>query len=299
MFSTHKRMARLGFSLALGVLSIVGNPGGYESSLPAAVAQGALTTPIRIAYGPDPLQFGDLRIPSGPGPHPVAVVIHGGCWLNLFGLDLMDDMSDVLTDAGLATWNIEYRRLGDPGGGFPNTLTDVGMAVDKVRDLAPTYDLDLSQVITIGHSAGGHLGFWAAARHQLPSGDPLRSADPLPLDAAVSLAGILNLAEGEELNVCNGLIPVLMGGTPAQVPERYAQASPSEFLPLGLQQTLIHANDDPIVPLEMSEHYRKAARDAGDGDVKLKRIPHNHFSVIDPAAPEWPKVFEEILRVFE
>jgi acetyl esterase/lipase len=158
MFSTHEHMAQFGFALALGVLGICGNLGGNELLIPAAAAQGAVTTPVRIAYGSDPLQVGDLRLPAGVGPYPVAVVIHGGCWSNFFGLDLMDDMSDALTAAGVATWNIEYRRIGDPGGGFPNTLIDVGMAVDKVRDLAPMYHLDLSRVITVGHSAGGHLG---------------------------------------------------------------------------------------------------------------------------------------------
>src|SRR5262245_38970909 len=165
MCVTHRRLARLGLSLALGVLSLYGNPGGHAPAVPSAAAQSPDTTAVRIAYGPHPLQVGDLRIPSGPGPHPVAVVIHGGCWVNLFGLDLMDAMSDTLTAAGVATWNIEYRRIDDPGGGYPHTFLDVGLAVDTVRDLAPRYNLDLGRVITVGHSAGGHLGLWAAARY--------------------------------------------------------------------------------------------------------------------------------------
>jgi acetyl esterase/lipase len=252
MFSTHEHMAQVGFALALGVLGIYGNLGGRETLVPAAAAQGPVTTPIRITYGSDDLQFGDLRLPSGLGPYPVTVVIHGGCWSNFFGLDLMDDMSDALTAAGVAPWNIEYRRIGDPGGGFPNTLIDVGMAVDKVRDLAPVYHLDLSRVITVGHSAGGHLGLWVAVRHRLPAGHLLRGAAPLLLSAVVTLAGIPNLAESVALNVCIGDAPgggvavpyaaVLMGGTPDQVPQLYAVASPSELLPLSLRQTLIHGD---------------------------------------------------------
>jgi acetyl esterase/lipase len=162
-------MAQLGLSLALSVLSISGNLGGHGRLVPSAAAQGATTT-IRIAYGPDPLHFGDLRIPSGSGPHPVAVVIHGGCWTNLVGLDFNNAMSDALTEVGIATWNIEYRRTQDLDGGYPNTLTDVGMAVDKLRDLAPIHHLNLDRVITVGHSAGAHLGVWVGARHLFPVG---------------------------------------------------------------------------------------------------------------------------------
>jgi acetyl esterase/lipase len=229
------------------------------------------------------------------------VVIHGGCWFNLFGLEQMDAMSDTLTATGVATWNIEYRRIGDPGGGFPNTLTDVGMAVDTVRELAPTYNLDLSRVITVGHSAGGHLALWVAARHQLPEGHPLRGEDPLPLSAAVALAGIPNLAESLlDPKVCLGYAAVLMQGTPDEIPELYAVASPSELLPLGLRQTLIHGTADTIVPLAMSEHYRDAARHAGDHQVSLKKVKNaGHFDMIDPASPKWPQVFERILEQFE
>jgi acetyl esterase/lipase len=300
MSSTHRLTARLGLSLALSVLSICGHPGGHEPAVPAAEAQGALSTAVRIAYGSDPLQFGDLRLPSGPGPYPVAVVIHGGCWFNMFGLEFMDAMSDILTTAGVATWNIEYRRIGDPGGGFPNTLTDVGLAVDTVRELASTYHLDLGRVITVGHSAGGHLALWVAARHRLPAGNPLRGADPLPLSAAVALAGIPNLAESLDLNVCSGLAAVLMQGTPDEIPELYAEASPSELVPLGLRQTLIHGTADTIVPLEMSEHYRDAAHDAGDHQVSLKKVHDaGHFDMIEPTSPKWSQVFERIIEQFE
>jgi acetyl esterase/lipase len=300
MFSTRGLMPWFGLALAFGLLSLCGHPGGSEPFVPAAEAQGTDTAVERIPYGSDPLQFGDLRIPSGPGPYPVAVVIHGGCWTNFFGLDLMDDMSDTLTAAGVATWNIEYRRIGDPGAGFPGTLTDVGMAVDKLRDLAPTYDLDLERVITVGHSAGGHLGFWVGARHRLPAGHLLRGAEPLPLSAAVALAGILNLVESLEHDVCIDYAEVLMHGTPDEIPELYAVASPSELLPLGLRQTLIYGTEDPIVPLAMSDHYRDAARAAGDHQVSLQKVQGaDHFDVIDPTSPKWPQVFERILEQFE
>jgi acetyl esterase/lipase len=301
MFATHGRIARLGLALALSVWSIYGNLGGDKPAVPAAVAQGTVTTPVRIAYGSDdPLQFGDLRIPSGPGPYPVAVVIHGGCWSNFFGLALMDAMSTTLTAAGVATWNIEYRRVGDPGGGFPNTLTDVGRAVDTVRVLAPIYHLDLRRVITVGHSAGGHLGVWVGARHLFPVGHPLRGPDPLPLRASVPLAGIMNLATYLNLNLCGEFVDDFMGGTPGEVPERYALASPSALLPIGLDTTLVQGTLDDIVPPALAEHYRRDAKDAGDHHVKLHKIHGaDHFAVITPTSPAWPKVQKAILHAVD
>lgn len=123
----------------------------------------------RVTYGADPLQFGDLRLPSGKGPFPVAVVIHGGCWVSTFAtLQNTAAMADALRDAGIATWNVEYRRLDNPGGGWPGTFTDVGIAADHVRVLAKTYPLDLSRVLAVGHSAGGHLALWLAGRSAAP-----------------------------------------------------------------------------------------------------------------------------------
>jgi acetyl esterase/lipase len=288
-------------ALALGMLVGSARSLGNAPLAAAAAPIACTTTPSRIIYGDDSrFQFGDLRVPSGPGPHPVAVIIHGGCWLNLFGLDLMDGTSEALTAAGLATWNIEYRRLGDPGGGYPNTFTDVGLAIDTVRDLAPRCNLDLGNVMTVGHSAGGHLGVWAAARHRLQPENPLRGPDPLPLSGVVALAGIFDLAESRTSTACGKLAEQLLEGTPEEVPARYAETSPSALVPLGVRQVLIHGTDDPIVPLVVSQHYRQVARQAGDRHVQLKKIQHgDHFDVIDPSSPTWPQVLERIVALVQ
>lgn len=302
MTASHRLLCSGGLALALTAFGGCASPEDNDILARFAETTSALQTssPIRIAYGPDALHYGDLRLPSSAdGPHPVAVVIHGGCWLNLPGLDLtlMDAMSDRLTDKGVATWNIEYRRIGDPGGGYPNTLTDIGLAVDKLRDLAPLYNLDLDNVVTVGHSAGGHLSVWVAARETLPQAHPLRGPDPLPVSAAVSLAGILNLAEYLDSNICGEFVDELMGGRPEEVPERYALASPSERLPLGVRQILVNGTDDPIVPLEHAEDYRKAARRAQDRQVFLTKLHGgDHFDVITPSSPKWPTVEREILH---
>jgi acetyl esterase/lipase len=151
----------------------------------------------RIAYGGDPLQFGELRVPTTGGPHPLAIVVHGGCWLAKIGgmdaravaADNMRPAAAALTDAGIATWNIEYRRLGNDGGGWPGTFKDVANAADFVRTLAREHRLDLTRVISIGHSAGGHFALWLAARPKLPKTSELYSSDPLKLVGVVDLDG--------------------------------------------------------------------------------------------------------------
>jgi acetyl esterase/lipase len=253
----------------------------------------------RVTYGDDPRQFGDLRVPQGQGPYAVAVVIHGGCWSNQYGLELMDAMSESLARAGIATWNIEYRRIGDSGGGYPNTMTDVGAAVDSLRALAPKYGIDLAKVITVGHSAGGHLGTWAAARPKLPKASAIRGADPLPIRAAVALAGVLDLSESIDLGVCGGRAVDLVGGTPTELPARYAETSPRELLPIGVQQRMIHGTADTLVPFVMSEHYRSAAQAAGDMADLLAIQGGDHFDVIEPSSSRWKDVEAGILSALK
>ena len=144
----------------------------------------------RITYGDDPSQFGDLFLPQGDGPHPVLFLLHGGCWRAPYGLEPVGQMARTLADAGLAVWSLEYRRLGN-GGGWPHTFLDVAHGADLLRELATTYPLDLTQVVVAGHSAGGHLALWSAARPQLPADSPIYTPDPLPFQAVVALAPCL------------------------------------------------------------------------------------------------------------
>jgi acetyl esterase/lipase len=149
----------------------------------------------RIAYGEDPKQYGELRVPAGGGPHPLVVLVHGGCFKAAYATaEYMAPIGDALKDEGIASWSIEYRRLGDPGGGWPGTYRDVGRGIDLLRSIAGQYGLDLSRVVVVGHSAGGHLAMWAAGRSRLPRESPLYSADPLPLRGAVDLAGPVDMS---------------------------------------------------------------------------------------------------------
>ena len=254
---------------------------------------------VRIFYGPDPLQFGDLSLPDGPGPHPVVAVVHGGFWRAQYDLDHIGHACAALTARGVATWSIEYRRLGNAGGGWPGTFLDVAAAIDHLREIGPTYNLDLSRVVTFGHSAGGHLALWLAARRSIPAGDPLYTPSPLPLTAAISLAGVSDLRLGSEMRLSNGVVEELIGGSPREVPARYATTSPSEMLPLGVPQMLIHGTEDGNVPFDISRAYHDAAIARGD-DVKLVELPGaGHFEVIDPSSKEWERVVEVVLQAAE
>ncbi|MBI3362061.1 MAG: alpha/beta fold hydrolase [Chloroflexi bacterium] len=250
----------------------------------------------RIPYGPDQLQFGDLRLPSGPGPYPVAIVIHGGFWLAFYDLTLMDSICAALTEAGVATWNIEYRRVGNRGGGWPGTFQGVGLAADHLRELARRNNLDLDRVVSLGHSAGGHLALWLAGRHRIPAGNVLSSGTggPLPLKTVVSLAGVNDLEWAARRRVGMGAVERLIGGGPDTHPERYAVGSPAALLPLGVRQILIHGTDDGNVPFEISRVYRDAAVVRGDEAVLIPLPGAGHFEVIDPQSREWGRVSEAV-----
>lgn len=252
----------------------------------------------RISYGNDPLNFGDLRLPSGPGPHPVAVVIHGGCWRSENDLRHISHLSAALTRAGIATWTLEYRRVGDEGGGWTGTFSDVAGGADYLRALAKRFPLDLSRVILVGHSAGGQLALWLAARRNLPRQSRLYSENPLPVRGIVSLAGITDLRSFSVASAyCNASVAPLLGGTPDEVPERYAQASPIELLPFGVPLRLLRGSLDGIVPIEQSARFAARAQDKGDHAEVWLIEGAGHFDLIAPFAPAWTRVERAVVSL--
>jgi acetyl esterase/lipase len=226
----------------------------------------------------------------------VVVVIHGGYWRALYDLAYMGHVGAALTAVGLATWNVEYRRLGNPGGGWPGTFQDLGAAVDHLRGLAQSYPLDLGRVVALGHSAGGHAALWLAGRARLPPGSLLYRPDPLPLRAAVPLAPVADLRLGWELGLSAGVVDVLLEGSPIIVPDRYAAANPLALLPLGLPQILIHGTADTDVPILLSERYQARAAALGD-PARLLALPGvDHFAPVDPRSAVWPEVLATVQR---
>lgn len=246
----------------------------------------------RIAYGKDEFQFGELRLPKTAGPHPVAVVIHGGCWMSQYGLGYMGHISAALTEAGIATWNIEYRRVGNVGGGWPGTFEDAARATDYLREIAGKYSLDLNRVVIVGHSAGGHLALLLAARKRFPKDSSLYSANPLPLRGIVSLAGITDLRKTG--TACDKEVIQLMSGEAKDKAALYNLASPIELLPLGVKQKIVQGGADNIIPMVMATDYAEAAKKKKD-DVELIALKEaDHFQLVDPKSPAWATVLESV-----
>jgi acetyl esterase/lipase len=238
-----------------------------------------LARPERYRYGRARSQRADLYVPDGPGPHPVVVMLHGGYWRSRYGKSLMRGVSADLARRGFAAWNVEYRRVGRHGGGWPATFDDVAAAIDLLAELGDER-LDLDDVAAVGHSAGGQLAIWAAAR-----------ADPrVPIRRVVAQSAVLDLvAAGEPA-------ATLLGGGPDDVPERYAAANPMQLVPLGKPTLVVHGADDETVPLERSRLYVEAARAAGDPAELVEPSPGHHRIHIDPRSDAWQIVAEWVTR---
>jgi len=246
------------------------------------------------AYGTDPQQIGELTLPLLGKPTPLVVLIHGGYWRTGFTRVELADLAQNLAHVGYASWNLDYRRVGDPGGGWNGTLLDVSMGIDKLAQIGPEKHLDLDHIAFMGHSAGAQLALWAAARGK-PGAGGLGAPKVLP-KAVVSLSGVLDLVQsgrtttaGGEAELKKSLIDFL-GGTPAQVPDHYAAVSPMALLPIGVPQLLLHGTKDDRVSIEQSRAYVAAAKAAGDKIDLIELVDVDHFAVLESAKNWWDQV---------
>jgi acetyl esterase/lipase len=229
-----------------------------------------LARPERHRYAAHRWARADLHAPPGPGPFPVVVLIHGGHWRAKYGKVVMKALAGDLARRGMAAWNIEYRRLGrGQGGGWPATFDDVSAAIDHLAQLRDPR-LDLGDVSAVGHSAGGQLALWAAAR----------GTARVTLRRVVAQAAVCDLVSAGE--------PArrLLGGSPEQVPERWAAADPMRLPPLGVPLLLVHTPEDNTVPVKRSRRFAELARAAGD-TVELVEPPGGHRIHIDPRSQAW------------
>lgn len=235
-----------------------------------------------IQYGPYAGQEGDLYLPTGRRP-PVVCFLHGGFWRLPYGRDQMTAIAQDLARRGLAVWNLEYRRLGAPGGGWPETFRDVATGIDHLATLvAGGLDLDLDRVAVVGHSAGGQLALWSPARDRACG--ERGTVRRVRVAAAVGLAPIADLACALERRVGGDVVAELLGGSPGQQPARYAAASPRALLPLGVPQLLVHGTADGVVPIEITRAYAEAAKAAGDPVDLVELAGSGHMEYLDPSS---------------
>ncbi|SDM83503.1 alpha/beta hydrolase family protein [Allokutzneria albata] len=232
-----------------------------------------------VAYGEHPDHVVDLWFPQGDGPFPVAVVIHGGFWRAAYDRVHTRPMCVALREAGYLVCAPEYRRTGQPGGGWPGTFDDVAAGLEALPELLGPR-ADLSRVGLIGHSAGGHLALWAASR--------------VPVKGVVSLAGVCDLELASRLRLDDDAVGALLGGTPRSVPDRYEVADPMRLTPTEVPTVLLHGDADGLVPIEASRNYAAQAGPRCD----LRELPGtDHFAVIDPLSPAWPEVLRALADV--
>jgi acetyl esterase/lipase len=253
-----------------------------------------------VHYSSDPLQVVDVWVPESAGPHPVALMVHGGCWqTEIADRTIMNWIADDLRRRGIAVWNIDYRGV-DRGGGYPGTFQDVAAAADALRAHATEYRLDATRVVAIGHSAGGHLALWLAGRPRLPAGSPLRTANPLAIAEAISLGGLPDLEEAARSeNGCgNDVVVQLTGGVRAGRIDPFTDTSVPRLAPLGVRQVLINGRQDRIIPVAYPEGYAAPMRAAGD-DVRVRMLDATgHVELVAPETAAWAAAVEELQRAF-
>lgn len=251
----------------------------------------------RIPVGPDSLQFADLWLPDGQGTmqHPVVVLIHGGCWQGMYpGVALTHPMAQALSAEGFAVWNIEYRRLGQDGGGYPGTFQDVANAADHLRTIAGGYNLDLENVIAAGHSAGGHLATWLAARENIKPGSELYDESPLQVKRVISLAGINNLERYAEFgsSPCGDRTVEKLVALDERGEAAFNDTSPSTLVPFTAKHYEVVAAFDRPVPPFLGREFSVAVTESGGESELILQTEAGHYEMTAPWTDEWQQVFE-------
>jgi acetyl esterase/lipase len=296
---------RGGTVVLLGAAMLVGEVAEARGQSPMSWPEFRALPPVeadhRVEYGPGPHGWGELYLPGGPGPHPVALVVHGGCWQSIADVGYMSRFSRFLAEAGWAVWAPEFRRIDQSDSDWPAILEDVAASADHLRKIAGDFDLDLNRVVSLGHSSGGHLALWLAARSDLPpddeSGFALRGDAPLPIRAVIGLAAIADLEEFDSRPArgCGrDVVSRLVAGDSEGLEERLQLTSPVNALPLGVPQLLVTGALDGTVPAAHGRAWVRAATEAGDVAELLDVPGAGHFELVAPWHPRfasmWPSI---------
>jgi acetyl esterase/lipase len=250
-----------------------------------------------IAYGSAPSQFAELFRPDGPGPFPVVILVHGGCWTIEFGgITQMRNVAGALAARGIAVWNVEYRRTDEAGGGYPGTYQDIHAALASLALQGPRYQLDTSRVVAMGHSAGGQLVQWIAGRSRIPASSPLYQAKVLPVRQIISLGGLADLRREKDLikSSCGRDMEQLAGLPSASRPDVFSDTNAADLMPNGSRTVLITGERDTISPPRAAHDYAARARAAGDQAEVLILPGASHYDEIAASSPAWSLILPVI-----
>lgn len=289
-------MIRLAIIAALASVALMPSATFTPMTWPDLTSRPRPSPQATIAYGADLYQKVDIWLPAGNGPFPVVLMVHGGCWTtSIADRSLMNWAAEDLRKAGYAVWNIDYRGVDRPGGGYPGTFVDAAAAADLLHANAAKYRLDLGRVVAVGHSAGGHLALWLAARPKLPAASPLRTPDPLPIAHVVSLGGLPDL-EATAASPDNGcgveVVGRLVGAGRA---DSYADTSVPRLFPLGVPQDLVNGREDAIIPFRLATDYVAKAK----GEATLHTVADTgHVELITPGTAAWTETKRLIAKAF-
>ena len=254
-----------------------------------------------IPYGPAPVQAVDLYLPGGQAPHPTVILIHGGCWsADIPGREHVRAVAGDLRSRGLAVWSIGYRRVEEPGGGYPGTFQDVARAIDLLGAEGPRRGLAADRVVAVGHSAGGHLAQWAAARAQLPVWSPLRAEDPFPIAAVVSVGGLGDLKrfpEAIEARCGAGVVGKLTAAPTPQRPDVYVETSPAQMTPGPAMEVLVFGELDTLSTPAINRAMVESRAAQGRAVRAVEVGGAGHFDLMAPGRGGWEAVAAEVLKL--
>jgi acetyl esterase/lipase len=240
----------------------------------------------RLPYGSDPNQFGELRVPKGEGPFPIAMNIHGGFWRAKYDLAHAGHLCTALTTKGVATFNLEYRRVGNKGGGWPATFEDIAAGFRFLPQIAGKYKLDAAKIVVMGHSAGGQLALCLAAHEP-------------KVKSAISLAGVVDLQQAWEQHLSNDAVVEFLGGKPKDVPEHYHEADPMQLSIPKAEQWLVYGLKDDTVPPIFSRNYVQQKQGKGENAHLLEISLAGHYELIDPHSVAWPKIEQTVMHLLK
>ncbi|WP_376695542.1 alpha/beta hydrolase family protein [Wenzhouxiangella sp. EGI_FJ10305] len=287
----------------VGALSVMTDASAAQQGVSWSQIEGLPQPPAAevISYGDEPSQYAELRLPEGEGPFPVAVLIHGGCWQFQYGVDHIAPLAADLNEHGVATWAIEYRRLGETGGGWPGTFDDVVAGLARLESVAKDRPMiDADRMVLVGHSAGGHLALWLASRERVITGHRWNGGVPDGLKGVVGLSAITDLAEyAAGTGDCNAAVPMLLGDDESLYAERLALASPDHLMPPAVPVHLVHGREDAIVPLSQTVVYVNNVNRSGGSASETLVSGAGHFDPIAPFAEAWAETRSVILDMLE